>query len=213
MKIKPSIEYNPQCKPEDVHGYRHVRFVERPKLGLRFVGYADDVYPSYIQHTGWFTDDDGDFDKYRGVVYQLPARNGKECFVYGYEDPNMDGALLDFDVEEDKKEAARQADRMAEIFAEHERDYQRAWRAGRRYEDLADEIKSARDEAREIGAELRAARGHVASLIQCGLDGNFPRSCATLRERVFELRRQITKMRKERKSLLSDYGRQPGFVE
>jgi hypothetical protein len=30
---------------------------------------------------------------------------------------------------------------------------------------------------------------------------------------VFELRRQITKMRKERKSLLSDYGRQPGFVE
>lgn len=199
------IEYNPASKS---HGY-NVRFVENISRGLRLVGFADEIAHAEgsrsIDHKGWFTDDDGDGDTYRGVVYQLPSR-GEPQYVYGYADPRKhDCALLCFDIETDKLTAAKHADRFAEIFAEEDRDYQRAWRAGRRHEELADEIKAARSEALAIGAEMRTAKSAGVT--------HAPAICATLRASVMRLYRSIQKMRKERAELIRDFGRQPGFAE
>ena len=54
-------------------GYRHVE--NCVAAGLRFVGYADKINDR-IRHKGWCVDEFGD-DVMRGVVYQLPARNGR----------------------------------------------------------------------------------------------------------------------------------------
>lgn len=196
-KIK-TIEYNPA---HETHGYS-VRWVEDVSCGLRLVGFADEI--SRIDHRGWFTDEFQD-ETYRGIVYQLPARHGVSQYVYGYADPNNDGcALLCFNVETDKLEAARQADRFAEIFAEYARDYNRASSAGQQYRDLDDEIKEMRKEALTIAAEMRAAR--VAKV-------QAPTICATLRDKVMSLYRSIQKARKERRELMSDFGRSEGFAE
>lgn len=202
MKKKPkvkAIEFNPVCDLKTVHGYKNVRWTENVSRGLRLVGFADEIARKegnwrIINHKGWFTDDDGDGNVYRGVVYQLPS-HGKEgaCYVYGYADPdNEDCALITYDVTADKMEAARQADRFAEIFAEHERDYQRAWRAGRDYEELADEIKESRREALKIAEEMRAAKkAHVDA----------PTICSVLRGKILALYRSIQKARAKRAEL------------
>lgn len=207
------IEYNPVCEPSRMHGYTNVRFVENVSEGLRLVGFADEIarsegYPRSIDHRGWYTQDDGwNGEVYRGVVYQLSARDGKPQFAYGYADPNNDGcALLCFDLDvKDKLEAARYADDFARIFAEEERDYQRAWQAGRDYEDLGEKVAEMRSEALAIAAEMREAKAKI--------EGGMPAICATLRGKILSLYRSIQKARKERKELLDNYGREPGFVE
>ena len=150
-KAPKTIEYNPVNDPKRVHGYKHVRWVDNVSCGLRRVGFADEImrgegYSRAIDHKGWFIREDGDGGEvYRGVVYQLPARHGLPQYVYGYDDPNNEGAaLLCFGPSVDKCGAARSADRFAEIFAEYEREYDRAWQAGRRYEELDEEIKDMR---------------------------------------------------------------------
>jgi hypothetical protein len=201
----PEIEYNPVCEPERMHGYKSVRWVEHASRGLRLVGFADKIVR--IDHKGWYTHEDGDPDEtYRGVVYQMPARDRKERFAYGYADPNNDDcALLSFELDADtKEEAARYADRFAEIFAEEARDYDRAWQAGRRYETLGEEVSELRTEALAIGEEMRAAkRANVAA----------PTICARLRADVLSLYRRIQKARKERAELLDNFGREPGWQE
>lgn len=199
-KVK-AIEYNPAHK---AHGYENVRWIENVSEGLRCVGFADKL--AGIDHNGWFTDDDGMGEVLRGIVYQLPARNGAEAFVYGYADPhNDDCALLCFgDIASDKEQAARDADRFAELFAEDERDYQRAWSAGRRYEDLDVEIRDMRKEALAIGTEMRTARKARVTA---------PTICATLRNQIRALYRRIQKARKDRAELLANFGRCKGFTE
>lgn len=214
MKRKPEpkvIEYNPIIEPERAHGYRNVRWVENVSRGLRLVGFADEIAESEdrwraINHTGWYTDDDGDFEKYRGVVYQLPSHGDeKECYVYGYADPwNEDCALLAFDILGDKMEAARCADGFAERFAEEAREYNEAWRAGRRCEDIAEEVATMRKEALALAEEMRTAKR--ASLA-------VPTICDVLRAKVRSLYRQIHKARKERDELIDNYGKQPGFAD
>lgn len=211
-KRKLEIEYNPVCDAKSVHGYKDVRWVENVSRGLRLVGFADEIarkegYFHAIDHKGWFTEDDGlDGEVYRGVVYQIPGRERKPQYAYGYADPNnKDCALLSFALDaENVMEAAKAADRFAEIFAEKERDYNRAWHAGRKYEELATEIKDMREEALAIGKEMREARRIVASS---------PTICATLRARILKLYRSIQKTRKERAELFDNYGRDAGFVD
>ena len=156
MKKQTCIEYNPVCDPERMHGYRNVRWVENASRGMRLVGFADKI-DRCIRHNGWYTSDEMDMGNlYRGVVYQIPARKGIPCYVYGYADPNNeDCALLSFDLEDTKEAAARFADRFADLFAEQARDYQRAWAAGRRYEELGSEVADMRGEALAIGSEAR----------------------------------------------------------
>lgn len=215
-KKKPPkvIEYNPVCEPDRMHGYRGVRWVENVSDGLRLVGYADEIARTegrwrLIDHKGWYTDDDGSNGQtLRGVVYQLPARRGQKLaqYVYGYADPNNDDcALLCF--EEPTGEvmrAALAADHFAERFAEAERAYDEAWQAGRRYEDLADQIKDTREQALKLGAEMRAAK-------KLGVAA--PTICAVLRVKIASLYEAIQKMRKERRELQSSFGRCEGWAE
>lgn len=208
-KTPKTIKYNSVNDPKRMHGYRNVRWIENASCGLRLVGFADEVARDcgrHIDHKGWFTTDDNYRDEvFRGVVYQLPSRDGETQYVSGYADPNNDDcALLCFDPVTDKTDAAHQADRFAELMAETERDYQRAWGAGRRYEDLADEIKTLRHDALSLGAEMREARK---------LKVQAPRICATLRDTFLDLYRQIQKLREERAELLNNFGEQEGFAE
>jgi hypothetical protein len=200
MKKLKTIEYN---AAHDSHGHKNVRWVENVSRGLRNVGFADEIIER-LRHKGWFTEDDGDNGEvYRGIVYQLPSHGEGECYVYGYADPcNDDCALLVFDIVGDKTEAARNADRFAEVCAEEQRDYNRAWQAGRRAEDLAEEVKTMRRDALAIAEEMRAARkANIAA----------PTICEVLRGKIFALYRQIQKARKERSELFDSYGRQPGW--
>jgi hypothetical protein len=200
-KIK-TIEYGPV---NSTYGYSNVRWVENASRGLRLVGFADKIVS--LNHHGWYTYDDGPYEIYRGVVYQLPTQHGgSTAFVYGYADPNNDDcALLCFgDIEVSKEDAARSADRFAGIFAEHERDYHRASEAGRRYEWLAEQVKELRTEALTIGAEMRAARATKIAA---------PTICATLRGQIMALYKRIQKIRLERAELLDSFGNCPGFTE
>lgn len=67
-------------------------WIEKPSsMGLRFVGYADEF--AKLDYTGWFTNDFG--DAIRGVVYQLPGRDGKARFVAAHD--NADNGRADSD--------------------------------------------------------------------------------------------------------------------
>jgi len=68
-----------------------LRWIENPESkGLRFVGYADEI-DSGIRHTGWFLDSEFRDETARGVVYQLPAKDGRARFLAGYTDSFNDG--------------------------------------------------------------------------------------------------------------------------
>ena len=82
--------------------------------------WCDDV-TSRINHTGWFTNEYGDGDIIRGIVFRLPRSRGflagwsmgegmitgRGCTIYG-----------------DETAAAYAADSMAEYIAKQEREYQ-----------------------------------------------------------------------------------------
>lgn len=135
---------------------------------FRFVGFADEVGP--IDHTGWFGDDEGTgFHTCRGVVYQIPARNGEPVYLAGYEWGESahgkrfasGGGSIEYggrgDTYESKEEAARAADSLAEYAAEREREYQREEAERLREEEEEAERKREEEEA-ALEAEEEAAR-------------------------------------------------------
>lgn len=164
------------------YGETACRWIENPESkGLRFVGLAHDVAKSNysylrnaVEHTGWFLDNEILHETVSGVVYQLPARDGKPRYVVGYADPyncDKDGngpALLSVEVLEGERhdsynhgynpalrDAARRADSIAESMAEQEREYQDARRAGQTAREKTQEATQA---GQEWIAEIRAFR-------------------------------------------------------
>lgn len=180
-------------------------FYESATLPLRVVGYADEVRPSLIQHTGWFADA-LQSEKFRGVVFQAPGRDGKTRFVAGYEDSVSGGYILELapaaifegvcdEYTEPReldaaKEAARAADSFAEREAEKSREYQEAFYAGTQWADLGDEVKTARRDLLAILAERRAVR-----------DVNAPTLCKAIRAQVDSLLATISNARAKRAAL------------
>lgn len=170
MKRTRSIEY---CKPWE-HGrtWQGLRFVENPELGLRLVGFADQVarklgYTRSIDHMGWYCDAFQD-STVRGVVFRLP--HGR--FIPGYVSSNdctgqtrgrgvwnFNAAVLAFnDVCAEEFEAAKLADQLAESIAESEREYSEAWDAGRQCAEAEEERKDAWRELKTLARERLAAR-------------------------------------------------------
>lgn len=96
-----------------------IRWVEDTvRAGLRLSGYADKIVK--LNHTGWFEDDFSTV--LRGAVWQLPSRKGQGRFVYGYEDPENEGAAkINFEITDCPVEAAYAADRFAQRDAEENR--------------------------------------------------------------------------------------------
>lgn len=133
---------------------------------FRFVGFADEV-DGGPDHTGWFGDDEGTgFHTCRGVVFQIPGRNGSPLFLAGYEWGESTrrtfasgGGSIEYggrgDTYESKEEAARAADSLAEYAAEREREYQRE-EAERMREEEEEAAHSAKEEA-ALEAVLGAA--------------------------------------------------------
>lgn len=180
--------------------------INRPEaFGLRLVGRVTpesyggrDTWDSR-ESCGWHTCPYGDVFKdgtglCYGLVYQLPARNGRARFVAGYEFGGCDGGpTLDLgNVYEGERgdncsydgapgnpaarDAARAADSMAQRAAESEREYQTAWQLGRTYDDARQEASDARAAARELLAERRQAKADAG--------GNAPAICRAIRDSV-----------------------------
>lgn len=115
--------------------------------GLRWK-WCDDVERVRIDHTGWFTDDDGGGDKIRGMVFRLNHGKG---FVIGWSmGSNMVG-FIDYDcVYADERTAAHSADKLAERVAEKARDEEREEQAKRDEEEAAARLLlDRRDEVNE----------------------------------------------------------------
>jgi hypothetical protein len=188
--------------------------------GLRYVGrvvpeFGGGVWDSR-GNTGWHTCPHGDVfidgsGLCYGVVYQLPARNGRARFVAGFEFGGVDGGpsldlatVYESEFEDNAQDgarhsgAARAADNAARKAGEEEREYQTAWRAGSDYAEKAEEIETARQAALALLAERRAARkaGGV----------ELPAICAAIRETVTRARETITQAREDMAELVAgDY--------
>ena len=79
-----------------------------------------DAVTSRIVHTGWFTDEYGDGDKIRGIVFRLPRSRG---FLAGWSMGIGTASEIDCTIYDDEIDAAYAADSMAEDAAEREREY------------------------------------------------------------------------------------------
>lgn len=110
--------------------------------------------PRWLDHDGWFTDDQQD-NTLRPRVWLLP--HGR--FLAGYDASAWDTVRLDAAVYDDEREAWRAADHMAERDAETERDYSERWNAAQRVNDDREEkreaMRAAHGEARGLVAVLR----------------------------------------------------------
>lgn len=191
----------------DVPGFRFVGNVEPD--GRRGSWSRDD-------DSGWYADPFGEgWNLCRGVVYQLPGRDGKARFVAGYAfkeecgGPALDlGHVFTEDMRgawgcdqdprntDAARDAAAHADALAKEAAESEREYQTAWHAGQAWADLKAEEEAARTEARAILAERRAAMNNPAVS-----DSGFFALCDVIRGRVRALVESIAESRAKRREL------------
>lgn len=204
-----AIGYDPRIGAERAHGWKECRWIENVESqGLRLAGYSDDIISS-LGHNGWYCDAFQE-ETMRGIVYRLPAKNGKARYVYGYADPCNEGcAFLSFDFEEgDKlesswdddqglKDAARHADSMAEQFAAYAREYSEAWQQARQWDELADDMAKARSEAKALVSDMRDAirAGQLAS----------DAICKALRAKLRDYLNAWESARDEREKLADDF--------
>jgi hypothetical protein len=193
MKSKQKqIEIN---KPSD-DGYRWIGNIG---TAWRFVGFSDDLTRS-IQHKGWYTDNEIQYETFRGVVYKLPSRERGPVYFVGYADPNNEDAArgeIRTDLTDDV-EAANAADDVARVCAESEREYQDAWRIGQQYAETFEVVEAERETRSKLFAELRTLRT-VTNDIQT------PTICSTLKSRIADTRRNIKSALKERRDILKNY--------
>lgn len=122
----------------------------KAEVPFRFTGYVDEIRRS-IGHQGWYCDQFQD-RTLRGVVYQIPARNGVPQYLSGYQESDNDSIVLYLDsFESEPAEAAYRADRIAERLAESEREYQEAWSAGSQAgEAVREALDALRDDVSRI---------------------------------------------------------------
>lgn len=162
------------------------------RSGLRKIGFADEVL--HLRQTGWYIDGFQD-ETYRGIVFQLPAKDGQTRHLAGYVySNNPDAALVDMGILDDKEQAAYAADSMAERDAEREREYQETWQMGSRASYANTEALEARDELLDLlvrsKREGKPAEGTTAH--------------ALLVDKVRDLLEEIEMKRDERNEIISD---------
>ena len=209
--------------PHAAYGENCMRFVEHPGELWRFTGTAQDIacaegYFRSIDHTGWYTRFEDYSEKTCGVVFQLPARNGKPRYVAGFSDPanktnERSSASVSFDqFFDDKMGAARAADRLAELMAEESREYDEAWCAGSQYTDFARDIATLRKEA--LATIQDAKKMACCKLrIRASLEHTYPALYATLCGLLKGSLAEIGRFRAERAKLLDEFGKHKGFAE
>ncbi len=133
------------------------RFYENAEqAGLRFVGWADESLR--LRHTGWYSDNYNE-ETFRGAIFRLPGKCGKERFVAGYGESMSGGFVLDLSEvwSDDLIGAAREGDRLAERAGEDAREYEAKESAKLRIEDIADDLKSIRIDILALCRSIRKA--------------------------------------------------------
>lgn len=179
-------------------------WLEKPEsIGLRFVDYSDKILKR-LRHTGWFTDDSQD-EKYRGAVWQLPARRGHAQYIAGFEaEPDWFLICLepitDSDNEESKKQAARDGDWFAEKFAEQNREFTRVDAAICRVAEIVDSISELRKRALAACVEARTHRRMYgkSNLIH-----------EVIRESVSRKIAEIRELRIKKQKIIDEYSSSP----
>lgn len=157
--------------------------------GFRHVGYADEVC-RHIKHTGWFTDN-FQGERMRGIVAQIPAKDGTPRYVAGCEHSDWDCHTIDLDTfYDDKEDAAKAADSMAESMAEQcrEDEYRESVKA--REVDNRQAIRESLAEYAQIRASLGQTRDKTARRV--------------LRERLESEKANRDKLRREIEKLDTD---------
>ncbi len=165
-----------------------VYFERQRDIYWRNVQYADKVIN--LRYQGYFTDREFQEGTLRGIVAQLPARNGEENWIAGYEDSDSDSCVFYMDLFHDKESAARYADSCAEQLAEKENEYQEQWRRERDIEDKTQENV-------DLLAEIKTLRAELVKVSDCG----HLLATSTLRDKIHELIRDIRDNQEEIKSL------------
>jgi len=189
-----TIIYNPPIE-KNTHWRDGLRWVENISDGLRIKGFADEVGERgyrRIDHRGWFLEDDGDGGEVaRGIVVQLPGRDGAPRYIGGMMDPfNPDCGCLDFsEITDNEQEAASTGDAIAERYADAERDYRRAWRAGRDVEEKWDEAQALVERIAEAHAVTTAANtdAKLAERVRLAVVEGLDAELATLADEIEEL--------------------------
>ena len=153
--------------------------------GLR-MAYADECDNVRIEHTGWYTDEEGQGELMRGVVLRLPHGRG---FLAGWSLGNGMAATVERSIIDNERDAAYQADRIAELAAEKECEYQAKCRAADRARELVQEI-----------ADKEALR----DMIEEGLDKIDRRTVAVSIEVLTAAEARLSFLEDELKSLESD---------
>lgn len=197
------VLYNPEWKPENPHGDRY-RWVENPSDGLRRVGKVHEIarnagwYGRCWDAQGWYLDS-FQSETTQALVFQLPARDGKPCYVPGNSNPYNDAAILDFhSVTDELRDACRWAQSMAEQYAEDCREWEAKDLAETRIEEIDSEVKGLRDSIRAVCREIRGKCEQLAGMEQVK---------AMIRREVKRVRQEIRQLRREQAGLREDYWR------
>ena len=98
--------------------------------------WCDDVAPSSIDHTGWYTDEHGDSERIRGVVFYLPHGLCLSGWSMG---EGMATEINTSEIFDNELDAASDADEEARIAAENEREYREKEDLRVAAEELAEE--------------------------------------------------------------------------
>lgn len=207
-----------------------LRWADDPRaVGLRFVGFADDIAGRAIEHRGWFTDCDGCGEVLRGAVYQLPGRKGRTRYLAayrvgsegnrGWSDTAHDGAAAVacrevFEAERgdsdayyyyrgggDAPEAAREAARRADSIAET------VARDQREYDEAwqaARRWSDLADDIAEIRAQARQLVADMRAAIKSGATAA-PSICTALRKSLRSLIEAAAELKAERESIADDF--------
>lgn len=186
-------------------GSDSVFWCEHPDTHLRRVGYSDECSESRSlrYNRGYYVSEDDCGEVARGVVFQLPGKNGSPRFMYGVADPFNDGpVMLSHDITECKANAAIWADQLAQCYAESEREYQEISNAGFQYRELGEEIAAQR---RDTLALISEAKGFQRAL------RGLPETRRLIAQEIKRYLRETRRDRKKRAELLAMYGKSDGF--
>lgn len=197
------ILYNPEWEPDTPYGNRY-RWVEHPSDGLRRVGAVHEIarnegwYGRCWDARGWYVDN-YQSETTQAIVFQLPSRSGKPCYIPANSDPYNDAAVLDFHaVTDDLREACGWAQSMAEHYADDCREHEAQDSAETRIEEIDLEVKGLRDSLRAICREIRGKCEQLTGMEQVK---------AMVRREVKRVRQEIRGLRKEQAGLREDYWR------
>lgn len=191
LKITWREAYRRADKAYGMHQAPRYASIAADELGLRFVGYADELIGR--RHKGYYADAFQD-EVYRGAVWQLPTHRHRGVrYVSGYTEQNSETVILAatngiLDTEDDKHQAAYAADSFAEYRARDEREYSESY----------EEASALAGEVEELTHELKQARVQTTAYIaalrdQSAVGALAPSVCSILRERILAARADFTR--------------------